>query len=285
MNLSIGIVGLPNVGKSTLFNVMVKSSKAEASNYPFCTIDPNVGIVPVPDSRLLTLSNIVSPEKIVPAVVEFVDIAGIIKGASQGEGLGNAFLSHIRDTSALMLVARYFHHDDIIHVDGSIDPKRDLETVILELILADIQTCDKALIRYQKSVRSNDKDAVKTSEIIAKILDGLNQQVTANVTLTSLARQYDDSLISQVSKELRLLTSKQMFVVANIDESDLDTSPQELFQRADIGSIIPNAESLIPVCAKIEEEIAACPEEDQMELLETYGLTESGLNRLISTAY
>jgi hypothetical protein len=280
-SLSLGIVGLPNVGKSTLFNALVKNGKAAASNYPFCTIDPNVGLVAVPDSRLAALSKMVSPQREVPAVVEFYDIAGIIKGASQGEGLGNKFLSHIRETSAILLVARFFDHPDIIHVNGLVNPKSDLETVILELILADVETVIKAKDRYSKQARGNDAEAKQILNNLEDLLDALNSQKLAKTFLDTISEE----IAHVITKELQLLTAKPMLVVANVSEDMVQTSSQQLFKEYSLESIVPSADWIIPICAKLEADLVSLPEEEQQEFLQEYGLKESGLVRLVQSAY
>lgn len=280
-SLSLGIVGLPNVGKSTLFNALVKNGQAAASNYPFCTIDPNVGIVEVPDSRLAALSTIVSPERVVPAVVEFYDIAGIIKGASQGEGLGNKFLSHIRETSAILLVARFFDHPDIIHVSGEVNPKADLETVLLELILADVETVTKAKDRYAKQARGNDADAKAALSLLETLAEYLNGQKLASIFL----KDNDSEAATKICRELQLLTAKPMLIVANVSEDMLGVEPAKLFADHDLASIVPSADWIIPICAKLEADLVALPEEEQAEFLAEYGLRESGLIRLVQSAY
>lgn len=278
-NLSLGIVGLPNVGKSTLFNALVKNGQAAASNYPFCTIDPNVGIVEVPDERLQKLADIVKPGRIVPAIVEFTDIAGIIAGASKGEGLGNKFLSHIRETAAILLVARYFEDPDIIHVSGAIDPKADLKTVVLELILADLETVSKAKSRYQKAAKGGDKDAISALTFIEAVDEALNSgQLAKSVTPKDLAAEI-------ALQEMHLLTAKPMLIVANIAESMLGVTSEELFSRSDVKDFVPSAEWIIPICAKLEAELIALPEDEQREFLAEYGLKESGLKRLAQSAY
>lgn len=279
MNLSLGIVGLPNVGKSTLFNALVKNGQAAASNYPFCTIDPNVGIVEVPDTRLDALAEIVKPAKVIPAVIEFVDIAGIIKGASQGEGLGNKFLSHIRETAAILLVARFFEHPDVIHVNGKVDPKSDLETVLIELILADLETVSKAKNRYTKDARGGDKTAAACLKFVDKLYECLEQEKPANL----VKLEHDADFI--VQRELQLLTSKPMLVIANVSEDQLAIGSQELFEKYHLESLIPSSDWLIPISASIEAELSTLPQDEQVEFLEALGLKESGLIRLVQNAY
>ncbi len=278
-SLSLGIVGLPNVGKSTLFNALVKNGQAAASNYPFCTIDPNIGLVEVPDSRLRALSSLVNPEKLIPAVVEFYDIAGIIKGASQGEGLGNKFLSHIRETAAIILVARFFDHPDIIHVNGQINPKSDLETVLLELILADIESVTKAIERYTRAARGAGADAQEMLAYAQTIEQALTQEKPAS-TVSATTPGAKKAL-----QEMQLLTAKPMLVVANVSEDMLGVTGEELYTKYELGSLIPTAEWVLPVCAKLEADLIALPEEEQLDFLESYGLTESGLTRLVQRAY
>jgi len=278
-SLSLGIVGLPNVGKSTLFNALVRNGQAEASNYPFTTIEPNVGIVEVPDSRLAALADIVHPGRIVPAVVEFYDIAGIIKGASQGEGLGNKFLSHIRETAAILLVARFFEQENVIHVNGAIDPKNDLETVLLELILADLDTVLKAKDRYAKQARGGDKDSAAR----LAFAEAMEQTLEAQKPVSSMSPKQDVEL--ETLKELQLLTAKPMVVVANVSEKQLNLTAAQLFETYGLKDIVPSAEWIIPICAKIEAELSQLPPDEQAEFLESYGLHESGLNRLVRTSY
>lgn len=279
MNLSLGIVGLPNVGKSTLFNALVKNGQAAASNYPFCTIDPNVGIVEVPDQRLQELAKLVHPEKIIPAIVEFYDIAGIIKGASQGEGLGNKFLSHIRETAAILLVARFFKDPEVIHVHGELDPKADLETVLLELILADLETAKRGQDRYAKSAKSGDKNAQEALHFIQKVLTALEDQKPASTVVPQSENELN------TFKDLQLLTAKPMLVVANIGESQINLRAEDIYKQYELHDLIPNSNWLIPISAKIEAELATLPEEEQQEYLAGFGLTESGLNRLIEASY
>lgn len=278
-SFSLGIVGLPNVGKSTLFNALVKNGQALASNYPFATIDPNIGIVEVPDSRLGALAEIVQPAKIIPATVEFVDIAGIIKGAAQGEGLGNKFLSHIREAKAILLVARFFDHPDIIHVHGKVDPKYDLETVLIELMLADLETVQKTKDRYQKALRGKQKGADLVVAYLEKVEKALSQEKVASSVPATLEEE------QTVLREMQLMTSKPMLVVANIDEKEILTTAEVLFTTYHLENIIPSSEWLIPLSAKIESELITLPDDERSEFLATYGLEKSGLDRLVQRAY
>lgn len=265
MALSIGIVGLPNVGKSTLFTALTNKS-GMAANYPFATIEPNVGIVPVPDSRLDELAKIDNPAKIVPATVEFVDIAGLVAGASQGEGLGNQFLANIRETDAICEVVRFFSDPDVVHVAGKVDALSDVETIKTELILADIATVEKALPRIEKEAK-RDKAAQKKLDAARKVLEGLNEGHRARTLGLDGEEQ-------EAVYELHLLTMKPMLYVANVDEDQLDA------QLPEIDGLAP-----VPISAKVEADLAELDLAEAAEYLEAMGLEESGLARLVREAY
>jgi ribosome-binding ATPase len=271
MNLSIAIVGLPNVGKSTLFNALLKQQVALAANYPFATIEPNVGVVPVPDARLKKLAEVVGSQKIIPAVVDFVDVAGLVKGASKGEGLGNQFLSHIRETMAVCHVLRGFTDPDIIR-EGSVDPKADLETIRTELQLADLSTLEKQ--RPPKgSATPIETKRWNTIEKFRQAIDGGKQ-------VREVIMNDDEKL---VAKELALLTAKPELFVVNVDEGDLAKSAQKAEEFAAQLGVQPN--QVVLISARVESELAALSEEDQVAYLADLGVTESGLNRLIHSAY
>ena len=274
--MKIGIVGLPNVGKSTLFNSITKAG-AECANYPFCTIEPNVGIVPVPDERLDKLTEMYKPQKTTHAIVEFVDIAGLVKGASKGEGLGNKFLSHIRETDAIAQVVRCFEDSNITHVDGEINPIRDIETINLELIFADIETIDKRLDKARKMLKS-DKKYQTEIDLIERIKETLEQGIPAR----SLEYNEEEQAIV---KDMFLLTTKPILYVANVSEDQLaDAEDDANVQKVKEYAQKEKAE-VVTLCVKIEEEISTLDDEDKAEMLEAMGLDESGLDKLIKKSY
>ncbi|WP_157314956.1 redox-regulated ATPase YchF [Chitinibacter sp. GC72] len=274
MSLKCGIVGLPNVGKSTLFNALTKAG-IEASNYPFCTIEPNVGIVEVPDQRLGQLAAIINPQKIQPAIVEFVDIAGLVAGASKGEGLGNQFLANIRETDAIVNVVRCFENDNIIHVAGRVDPIDDIIVIGTELALADMTTVEKAIQRDGKKARSGDKDALATVAVLEKLLPHLNEGKPARS-----AGLTDEEKLA--IKSLCLLTIKPAMYVANVAEDGFDNNP--LLDKVTAHAKAEGA-PVVAVCAAIESEIAELDDADKAEFLESIGQEEPGLDRLIRAGY
>ncbi len=274
--MKIGIVGLPNVGKSTMFNAITKAG-AECANYPFCTIEPNVGMVPIPDERLDKLAKLYHPQKITHAVIEFVDIAGLVKGASKGEGLGNKFLSHIREVDSIVEVVRCFKDPNIVHVDGEIDPIRDIETIELELIFADIETIEKRLERTKKLAKA-DKKYQEEIELLEKIRQTLEEGKPVRVLPLTQEEK-------QMIKDSFLLTLKPILYIANVAEENINQTQQNSYVEQVKEYATKQQAKVIPLCVKIEEELASLEEEDKKEMLEALELKESGLDKVIKASY
>ncbi len=277
MALSIGIVGLPNVGKSTLFNALTKAQNADAANYPFCTIEPNKAIVPVPDNRLDKLAKLVNPARIVNSTVDFVDIAGLVKGASKGEGLGNQFLSNIRETEAICEVVRCFDDDNVVHVNASVNPLRDIEIIETELLLADIQTLEKKIERLGKQAKG-DKTAKVTLDDAEALLKFMNDGKAA-----ALYQELEKETVKLLMNELRLMTSKKIIYCANVDENNLAEDNNYV---EDVKKYAEKRNSdWVKISAKVEEELVSLEEEERSEFLSSYGVKESGLEKIIRTGY
>lgn len=274
--MKLGIVGLPNVGKSTLFNSITKAG-AECANYPFCTIEPNVGVVAVPDNRLDKLTEMYHPQKTTHAVIEFVDIAGLVKGASKGEGLGNQFLSHIRETDAICEVVRCFDDPNVVHVDGSVEPVRDMETIDLELVFADLDTAQKRLDKAKKNLKA-DKKYQEEIDVLTKVIEQLEQGVS--IRSTKLKEEEQEML-----RDMFFLTAKPILYIANVSEEQLENPLEDPMVKQVIEYAKKQKAEVVPLCVKIEEELSGLEDSDKQEMLEMYGLSESGLDKVIQKSY
>ncbi len=274
--MEAGIVGLPNVGKSTLFNALTMSEAAQSANYPFCTIEPNEGIVSVPDSRLDTITKYIPPQKVVPAVLKLVDIAGIVKGASEGEGLGNKFLSHIREVDAVLQVVRCFEDEDVTHVSGTVDPLSDIEIIETELLLADMQTLDNARPKADRAARGGDKDA----KLRVAVIDRCIAHVNTEQPLRNLEFSADER---RIVRGLGLMTAKPVLYIANVDEDDVVGNGPLVQKVKDYAA--KTGASVVPVCAKFEAELAELNDADRLEMLQSVGLTEPALGSVARAAY
>jgi hypothetical protein len=275
MGFKCGIIGLPNVGKSTIFNALTTAC-AEVANYPFCTIEPNIGMVPVPDKRLTAIAALTHPQKVTPTAMEFVDIAGLVKGASRGEGLGNKFLGHIREVDAVVHIVRCFENPNVVHVDGSVDPLRDMDIVQMELILADLETIEKRIEKAEKLSKVGDKDARKSLEVYHRIREGLGKGIPAS----AIPRHED---FDEALQELHLLTAKKILIVANISEAILK-GDGEIMRKLE-EKAVREGSRVIAICGDLEAEITELPPDERADFLKDMGLMESGLEKLIHEGY
>ena len=277
MGLGIGLVGLPNVGKSTTFNALTKAQNAESANYPFCTIEPNKAVVPVPDVRLEALAKIVNPQRIQYSTIDFVDIAGLVKGASKGEGLGNKFLSNIKETEVILQIVRCFEDENITHVEGSIDPIRDIEIIETELLLADIDAIEKRISNLERKAKGNDRDAKAQLEVAKELLKHLEAENPVSTF------EDDSDAFATLLKELRFLTAKEIIYGANVDEDGLEEDNEYVKTLKEYAS--KHNREVIKLCAKIEEEMVSFDEEEKKEMLESLGVEESGLDQIIQKGF
>jgi hypothetical protein len=277
VSLSIGIVGLPNVGKSTLFNALTKAQNAECANYPFCTIEPNKAVVPVPDPRLTKLTELVKPQNVLHATVDFYDIAGLVRGASKGEGLGNKFLANIRETSAILHVVRCFDDENVVHVDGSVDPLRDIETIETELVLADLEAVEKRAERISKQLKGDRSLGVQL-DMAKELIEHLGTGAFAR-----LFPKRDEDAAKTLLRELQLLTDKNVIYCCNVDEDALNEDNAHVAKVRELAA--GRGYEVVTISAKVEGELAGLPDDEYMEFLESYGLSESGLAKVIRTAF
>ena len=279
MGLGVGIVGLPNVGKSTTFNALTKAQNAESANYPFCTIEPNKAVVPVPDKRLAQLANIINPQKIQHSTIDFVDIAGLVKGASKGEGLGNKFLGNIKETEVILHIVRCFDDDNITHVEDSVHPLRDIEIIEGELLMADIQALENRIDKFKKQLKGNDKTIKAEFEMSERLFAHINDELEPVCTFA----EKDDEIFQKIDKELRFLTNKEIIYGANVNEDDLAEDNNYVKEVKEYAS--ERGREVVKLCAKVEEEMVTFSDEEKNEMLSDLGVDESGLEQIIRKAF